>query len=216
MIIRLCKRSSSTSTSVSVTRSIFEDSSVKKLSISVAINVYNHYMSEINIANWYWADFTTLQHKNYHYWKSLFHWLLDIVLTNSYLLAKASHRPWIEKSRRYYIYQQFLKALAKALITYSETLEHNQILRPTRAYCVYCQNNQLNWQSKYQQQRSFGADITNIGGGFRGRFRGSKTRWACDQCNIALCKIGDYWCLWHENLNLILEFILGTACLKFS
>ena len=56
--------------------------------------------------------------------------------------------------------------------------------------------NQLNWQSKYQQ-RSFGANITNIGGGLRGCsgswFRGSRTRWRCDQCNTRLCKIGDCW-----------------------
>ena len=47
-------------------------------------------------------------------------------------------------------------------MTYSETLKHNQILKPTRVYCVYCQNNQLNWQSKFQQQQFFEADITNI------------------------------------------------------
>ena len=92
MIIRTCKRSSSTSTSVSIIRSVFEDLPVKKLSISVAINVYNHYMSEINTANQYQADFTTFWLQNYCYWKSLFHWLLDIILTNSYLLAKASCR----------------------------------------------------------------------------------------------------------------------------
>src|SRR6266496_3673869 len=104
-------------------------------------------MGGVDIANRYRADFTTLRPQNYCYWKSLFHWLLDIVLTNSYLLVKASHRLQIEESREYYTYQRFLEALAKILMTYSEALKHNQILRSTRAYCVYCQNNQLNWQS---------------------------------------------------------------------
>src|SRR5437667_5365762 len=111
----------------------------------------------------------TLQLKNYCYWKSLFHWLLDIVLTNTYLLAKASHQSQIEESKKYYTYQQFLKALAKTLMTYNETLEHNQILRPTRIYCAYCQKNQLNWQPK---QQFFEMNITNIGGGSRGDFGG--------------------------------------------
>ena len=60
MIIRTHKRSSSTSTSVSITRSVFENLSVKDLSILTVINVYNHYMSEVDTVNQYWADFTTL------------------------------------------------------------------------------------------------------------------------------------------------------------
>ena len=88
-----------------------------------------------------------------------------------------------------------MEALAKNLMTYHEAPEHNQICRSTRAYCAYCKKNQLNWQSKFQQQQAFGADITNIGGNSGvnsgGRFRGSKTRSGCHQCNIALCKIGD-------------------------
>ena len=49
--MRACKRSSATSTSVSITRSVFESLSTKNLSISTAINAYNHYMSEVDIAN---------------------------------------------------------------------------------------------------------------------------------------------------------------------
>ena len=52
-IIRACKRSSATSTSAVITWFVFENLALKDLSISVIINVYNHYMSEINTANWY-------------------------------------------------------------------------------------------------------------------------------------------------------------------
>src|SRR5438552_14981707 len=200
-IIRARKRPSSTSTSAAITISVFGDLQIKDLPIPTAINAYNHYMGGVDTANRYRADYTTLRPKNYRYWKPLFHWLLDIVLANSYLLAKASRRPQIGESRGYYTYRRFLEALAKALMTYDEVLEHNQIRRPTRAYCAYCRNNQLNWQPKNQLPRSFGADITNIGGGSGGRFRGSKTRSGCGKCNIALCKIGHCWRLWHENLN---------------
>ena len=47
-------------------------------------------MSAVDIANQQRASFTTLRHQNNRYWKPLFHWLLDIALANSYLLAKAS------------------------------------------------------------------------------------------------------------------------------
>ena len=44
-------RSSATSTSVSITRSIFEASSCKNLPISTVINDYNHFMNEVDTAN---------------------------------------------------------------------------------------------------------------------------------------------------------------------
>jgi len=163
-------------------------------------------MSGVDTANWYWADFTTLWSKNYCYWKPLFHWLLDIALTNSYLLAKASHTPRIGESKDYYSYQQFLEALVKVLMRYHEILKHNQIQRSTRIYCIYCWKDQLNWKSKHQwQQWSFSINLTNIEDGYRddyrGQFWGSKTSVECNQCNVSLCKIKNCWCLWHEKFN---------------
>ena len=166
-------------------------------------------MNAVNIANQERAAFTTLRHWNHCYWKPLFYWLLDLVLVNTYLLAKAIRMPIKGKFRRRRQHRQFQEALAKALMAYHEAPEHNQIRRPTRAYCAYCRKGQLNWEPKHQQrwhqQRSFGTNITNIGGGSGGyygdRFRGSSTQWGCDSCNIPLCKNRDCWRLWHENLN---------------
>ena len=157
-------------------------------------------MGGVDIANQLRAAFTTLHHQNYCYWKPLFHWLLDIALVNSYLLAKAI----TPKLRHCHDHRQFQETLAKALMTYSETLEHNQILRPTRAYCAYCRKNQ-NWKPKHQgRARAFGTDITNIRDSSRGGSGyhwGSKTQWGCNACNISLCKIGDCWRLWHGRFN---------------
>ena len=50
-IIRACKKPSATSTSAAITWSVFENLSVKNLSILTVINAYNHYMSEIDIVN---------------------------------------------------------------------------------------------------------------------------------------------------------------------
>ena len=104
----------------------------------------------------------------------------------------------IKEFKRYYIYQWFLKALAKTLMTYNEILKHNQILRSTRIYCVYCQKNQ-NWKSKHQEQ-AFEADIINIKNDSEHHWE-FKTQWEYDQYNISLCKIENYWYLWHENFN---------------
>ena len=109
-------------------------------------------MGGADTANRLRADFTTLRSQNMRYWKPLFHWLLDIVLANSYLLAKASCRPRMGESRWYNSYRRFLKALAMVLMTYDEAPEHSQVLRPTRAYCAYCRKGRLNWEPKHQQR----------------------------------------------------------------
>ena len=150
-------------------------------------------MSAVDIANQQRASFTTRRHQNNHYWKSLFHWLLDIALVNSYLLARAI----ISKSRHHCDHQKFQEALAKILMIYHEILKHNQIWRSCRIFCVYCQKHKSNWQSKHEQQQSFRTNITNI----EIQFQRSCTQWECNQCDISLCKIENCWCLWHENFN---------------
>ena len=151
MIIRAHKRSSHTSTYASITRSVFENSPVKELPIPVGINAYNHHMGGVDIGNQYRAGFTTLQHQNQRYWKPLFYWLLDIALVNSYLLYKAYRKLVIEDSKHYHRdHRRFQEGLAKTLMTYCETPEHNQILRPTRSYCAHCRKNQLNWEPKFE------------------------------------------------------------------
>ena len=197
-VIKSHKRPSSTSTSVFIIRSIFEDSACKDLSISTAIEIYNHYMSEIDIANQLWAVFTTLQSQNVCYWKPLFYWLLDIALVNSYLLAKASRSSIIGTSNSCCDHWWFQENLAKILMMYLKLWEHNQIYRSKRIYCAYCHENQLNWQSKHQQW-SFRTNITNIESDSESQFQKSRTQWECDQCDVTLCKIEDCWQLWHEN-----------------
>ena len=137
-VIRPRKRPSATSTSASITRPVFGDSPRKNLPIPVAIDAYNHYMGGVDIANQYRAHFTTLQHWNNRYWKPLFHWLLDIALTNSYLLAKAIQGLNIEKPKLRRHHWRFQEELAKALMVYIEAPEHNQVERPTRTFCAYC------------------------------------------------------------------------------
>jgi hypothetical protein len=64
------------------------DSLVKDLPILAPINAYNHYWGG-DIANQLRAGFTTLRSQNLRYWKPLFYWLLDLALTNTYLLSLA-------------------------------------------------------------------------------------------------------------------------------
>ena len=86
-------------------------------------------------------------------------------------------------------------------MAYHKIPKHNQTLRSTRIYCTYCRQNQ-NWKPKPQESaRAFETDIINIRDGSGDQFRGSRTNWGCDTCNIPLCKIGDCWGLWHGRFN---------------
>ena len=51
IVIRAYKRPSATSTSATITRSIFEDLPVKNLPILATINAYNYYMSGVDTVN---------------------------------------------------------------------------------------------------------------------------------------------------------------------
>ena len=59
-VMQSCNRPSATSTSISITWPVFGPAPRKDLSIPVAINIYNHYIREIDITNQYCAAFMTL------------------------------------------------------------------------------------------------------------------------------------------------------------
>src|SRR2546423_4072766 len=133
IVIRPRNRPSATSTSASIARPMFRPSPRKKLHIPVAIDAYNHYMGGVDIANQYRAAFTTLQHRSNRYWKPLFHWLLDIALINSYLLAKAIRGVVIEKPKLRRHHRRFQKTLRTRLLFFIVVPGDKQILMLSRS-----------------------------------------------------------------------------------
>lgn len=95
------------------------------------------------------------------YQKPLFHWLLDIAIINTCLLARASNRSFKLRRRR------FRNQLVAGLTSFSDTeaLVHTQVKRSTRAYCAYRHKNRTNWTPKHAQlsPRAFGTILTNFG-----------------------------------------------------
>jgi len=289
---------------------VFGDSPVKELAIPQAIDAYNHHMGGVDIANQLRASYTTQPRKVNRYWKPLFYWLLDIAITNAYLLSRSLSA--VQDPRAH---QKFIKTLCEELMgytdpstiselraatgdpegpepdtealrrpesileaygipgphhdtaalgdperlpeeygdpelyieapegfefpseAYGENLEpqaeglespefsfeayhdgnpepitevsreefadenhrHIPVQRSTRVYCAYCRHNKRQW-APHAHSRSFGTDITNQALNV-GAIRGSKTSWNCLACNIALCRRGDCWRLWHESIN---------------
>lgn len=202
-VIRPRKRPQNSSTNAAIVQQEFGHHPVKNLPIPIDINAYNHHMGGVDIANQLRASYTTLQERNKRYWKPLFHWLLDIAITNAYLLYRASYsslEPEDGHERRHF-QEQLVASLTS--FNYTDAREHTRVVRPTRAYCIYCRNNWTRWTPKHAQPRgprAFGTDLTNLGPPRRARrvFRGSKTQYGCLECGVVLCKKGDCWQRWHE------------------
>ena len=95
-----------------MTRKVFGDKVVKTLRIPTFIFYYNLYMGGVDIADQLRSYFNT-QRTYQKTWKPLFHFLLDTVLSNSYLLS--SYRPTDRRATRHEGHKQFRKDLRDAL-----------------------------------------------------------------------------------------------------
>lgn len=80
------KRPPLTQTGARITRKVFSDDIIKKLDIPTWVWYYNHYMGGVDITDQLRSYFNT-QRAHRKTWKALFHFLLDVIITNSYLLS---------------------------------------------------------------------------------------------------------------------------------
>ena len=95
-----------------MTRKVFGDEYVKILEIFTFIFYYNLYMGGVDIADQLRLYYNT-QRTHMKTWKPLFHFLLDTVLGNSYLLS--SYRPTGGRSTRRNGHKKFRRDLRNAL-----------------------------------------------------------------------------------------------------
>ena len=95
-----------------MTRKVFGDEAVKTLPIPTFIFYYNLYMCGVDIADQLRSYFNT-QRTHRKTWKPLFHFLLDTVLGNSYLLS--SYRPTDHRATRHEGHKRFRRDLRDAL-----------------------------------------------------------------------------------------------------
>ena len=204
LVKRLRNRPSITSTNAHIVRPVFGDLQRKELKIPYAIDEYNHHMNAVDRNNQLRKRMSVIRPYQRRTWRPAWHWMLDVVLVNCYLIWKSLRRP--DGSGRGH--RKFRHALAMALLNYplEETVTtepppeaahsgaHDRVLHSvrfkTRAYCANC-------RSKLSQNRRFGTEITNqVAGG--ALLRGKKTRGGCAKCTKRLCLQGQCWEEWHS------------------
>jgi hypothetical protein len=116
VIERNRRRPRVTSTNARNNHAIFGKDPRVPLHIPLAIDHYNHHMNGADVANQRRKHLTTQRKHNTRIWRPLFHWLLDIIVMNCYILWRLQVRrrtPDINWDP-----VEFNRALADALLVY--------------------------------------------------------------------------------------------------
>ena len=79
------RRPAATATNTRISRAVFGDEVTKKLEIPQFINAYNHYMNVVDVADQLRLYYNT-QKVHFKTWKPLWHLLLDLAITNAFLI----------------------------------------------------------------------------------------------------------------------------------
>ena len=124
-VIRQRKRPALTSTNARTSRAVFGDEAVKELAIPDFIDLYNHYMNGVDVADQLRCYYNT-QRVHKKTWKPLWHFLLDTTICNSYKIVNAIELKPHGESRDHYTHLNFRSALVAELFERSERLPRNQ------------------------------------------------------------------------------------------
>ena len=88
------RRPSKTATNARTSRAIFGDLAVKELSIPAFIDMYNHFMNGVDLADQL-RSYHNAQRAHLKTWKPLWQFLLDTAIVNVYKIAYCNpDRPW--------------------------------------------------------------------------------------------------------------------------
>jgi hypothetical protein len=137
-------------------------------------------------------------------WKALaWDFLLEIALVNSFILQQRGQPQWkaemSQASWRQRLVNDLIEAYApktqsrKRFRTGNEftpTLQHTRV-RKGKSECLACQGLRLG-QRRSRRSR---AALSAISGNSR---RTPQSRYRCQECNVALCRLGNCWDLWHN------------------
>ena len=135
-VTRLRRRPTKTATNARTSRAPFQGKDVKELDIPEFIDMYNHFMNGVDVADQLRSYYTT-QRTHFKTWKPLWHFLLDTTVTNAYKIAhctpeRPNSEPW-----EHFSHKKFRSRLASQLFAHSERLGSPFQLRETLSKHVH-------------------------------------------------------------------------------
>ena len=128
-ITRHRKRPKKTSTNSIIVREVFNGQPRKELEIPLFIDLYNHYMNSVDVANQLRATATVHFSRNEKEFFPGMFWAIDMILTNCWKIYESLYGPFLSSTqkRRPEAYRKFLEALVELLFLcnseeYAETV----------------------------------------------------------------------------------------------
>ena len=223
------KHPSLTATGAKQTRKVFGDDVEKMLPIPTFIFWYNHYMGGVDIADQLRSYFTT-QRTHRQTWKPLWHFLLDTVICNCFLLS--SYTPTDRRANRKDGHKQFRIDLRNALfersirkrklytqepsprrstnqIIWVPTAQHELIkLFDKPVNCSACVEAHRHTQVQRMGRRKALSELSpnttmqaRDSEKWERRKRAPRTNFGCSICKIPLCRKDKCWLPHIERLN---------------
>ena len=223
---RMRRRPAKTSTNAKTSRAVFGDMAVKELAIPDFIDLYNHFMNGVDVADQLRCYYNT-QRVHKKIWKPLWHFLLDTTVCNSYKIANATpERPHAE-SHNHISHMAFRSELAAQLFNRSERLSglkssfrgckpnlladkvnhapehaHEGLIRLGNVPkdCEACISARRVGQHQAKKRKPLGELSINSKVAEKRRLRAPRSQYGCGLCKIHLCH---HKRCWNEHINAI-------------
>lgn len=100
-------------------RAFFDELTLKKFIIFEFIDFYNYFMNDVNVIDQLRCYFN-IQRVHYKTWKSLWHFLLNITICNSYKIINSIEQRSYTKLKKHNVYKRFKIELVDTLFQHSK------------------------------------------------------------------------------------------------
>ena len=215
-VMRRRKRPALTATSAATSRRLFDGQPIKTLPIPTFIDMYNHYINGVDVADQLRSYYST---KRTHIkgWKSIWSWLLDVSIINAYRLSRTQPDPPIYRHARQFEFRQqlivqILQISERIVAKQSTTLPPiGELARPGDAHehinrgrgnlglCKACEAAGRSAQESTKRKPLEELSNNTVRNRQR-RKRASRTAWACSKCDIPICGSGPCW---EEHMEVV-------------
>ena len=229
-VIRQRRRPTQTSTNARTSRMVFGDAVVKDLAIPNYIDMYNHFMNGVDVADQLRSYYNT-QKSHWKSWKALQHFLLDTTITNAYLQAHSTPDRLQAEHWTHQTHRSFRTRLINQLFDQSERLQKSahtaqsleelvhrtaprdhgylQKLGNIPCNCVPCRNagrrtSRLQPIRKPLEELSVNT-VMVVRKQRKRRERIPRTRQGCKLCQMYIC---DHKRCWDEHLDAIQQDVV--------
>lgn len=214
VVIRSRRRPPKTATNAATSHVVFGDKTIKELAIPEFIDTYNHFMNGVDQADQLRCYYTT-QRVHLKHWKSLWHFLLDVTIVNTYKIVVPSDNQGFPKARKNSSHRRFRIELAWELFNRSERLRgkspnirastlhqlvngapeiaHGSLMKlgskPKRCEACRCSSRA---PQKFERKPLMELNPISLRANQR-RVRASRSIYGCGLCRIYLCNHCECW-----------------------